>query len=242
MEQNNAIHTELRTLGSGLAGVEPVVPYRVPGGYFDAFPAIMLNLCKMTSVEHPDEELALISPLLSKLPKAMPYTVPEGYFSESQPGNEADELPAVLKGLNNKNTYRVPESYFNELPGIITTRATKPEGKVVTGAFSRNIFKYAVAAVITGIALTTGYFVFEKRSDPQQLVSDTKLKEKASQASDEDIINYLRNVPLPNVTDPAITGEFEIKDDAILELLADVTDEELQQYMQVQTGSKILFN
>jgi hypothetical protein len=177
----------------------------------------------------------------------MPYSLPGGYFS-ALPVNtasiaEGDYLPEVLKGLNNTNPYRVPQGYFESLPEAIVSRVTAPGAKVINGMFKRNIFKYAAAAVITGIVLIAGFFIFENRTGSQQLVSDVTLKEKASQASDEEIISYLQNIPLPATTESSlVVAKPEIKDDAILELLADVTDEELQQYLQIQTGSKTLYN
>ena len=249
MEKINEIQTELKALGSGLAAFEPAVPYQVPAGYFDAFPQLMLSLCKTSSVTDDvivsrDEELEQLSPLLSKAPKAMPFSVPAGYFSQL-PADSAsqDDLPAILNGVDKTRPYGIPQGYFEQLPAAVLNRVQTPGAKVITGSFRRNIFRYAAAAVITGIAVTAGFFIFEKGTNTQQLVSDTKLKEKAAQASDEEILNYLQNIPLPAVTDPAVvTGKVEIQDDAILELLADVTDEDLQQYLQAQTGVKTLIN
>jgi hypothetical protein len=56
-------------------------PYSVPVGYFESFPAMMIEKIR----NHPDyltsqEELEMISPLLSNLKKEPVYSVPEDYF------------------------------------------------------------------------------------------------------------------------------------------------------------------
>lgn len=252
MEKRNEILIELRELGSGLAAVEPAVPYRVPVGYFDEFPLLTLQMCRavtINTVAEPgrDEELAQLSPLLSKAPKAMPFSVPAGYFAD-MPGTrttslEQDQLPAIFKDVSKTGPYGVPLGYFENLPAKLANAVQTPGAKVIKGSFRKNIVKYAAAAVITGVALVSGFFIFENTTTSQPLVSDTRLKEKASQTSDEEIINYLKNVNLPASADSTLAaGKVEIQDDAIFELLADVTDEELQQYLLAQTGSKILIN
>jgi hypothetical protein len=202
------------------------------------------------------EELAGLSSILSGIGKKTPFTVPDNYFNEVS-GNiisgaqavdmvneELENLSLLMESLKPINVYSVPNEYFGELPGIILNKvkSSQPAGSgAVKGIFSRRIIQYAAAAIITGLMITAGFFIANRNTTQQDVVSIKGLEEKAAETSDEEILNYLatQHVPLP---DSLINANTEIKADAILDMLANVSDEELQQYLQLQTDTKILIN
>jgi hypothetical protein len=202
------------------------------------------------------DELAGLSSVLSGIDKKTPYTVPDNYFNEL-PGNivsgsqaveaaneELENLSPLMLSLKAVNVFTVPGGYFEELPGIILSKVSKApvtNMKVVNGNFGRRIIKYAAAAAVIGLMITTGFFIVNRNSAKKEIVSVKGLEEKTAQTSDEDILNYLATQPVP-VIDSLINSDREIKADAILDMLANVSDEELQQYLQLQTDTKILIN
>jgi hypothetical protein len=213
------------------------------------------------------DELAGLSPVLSGIAKKTPFTVPDNYFNELS-GNiiagaeavdmvneELENLSPLMERLKPINVYSVPDEYFGELPGIVlnkvldTEKTSIPVGpsvialgsRVIKGSFGRRIVQYAAAAVITGLMITAGFFFANRNTRQQEIVSIKGLEEKAAQTSDEEILNYLATQHLPLV-DSLINIDPEIKADAILEMLANVSDEELQQYLQLQSDTKILIN
>ena len=88
--------------------------------------------------------MVYLSPLLSKLSKRMPYSVPQGYFegleeslissvqvSGQSAREELEKLSPLLSSLNKEMPYSVPQGYFENL-------AIKPvteKNKAGMGAF-----------------------------------------------------------------------------------------------------------
>jgi hypothetical protein len=250
------------TLPAALAGLP--TPYQVPGGYFDSLPDTILNKAKassaadqpLSSEQSPADELAGLSSILSGVGKSTPYSVPANYFNElsgnivsgvhavDQVNEELENLSPLMMTLKPVNVFSVPAGYFEGLPDVILNRvsqATEVPAKLVKGNFSRRIIQYAAAALITGLMITAGFFIMNRNNAQPEIVSIKGLEEKAAQTSDEEILNYLATQPMP-INDSLINADPEIKADAILEMLANVSDEELQQYMQLQTDTKILIN
>ncbi|HTE26499.1 hypothetical protein [Flavitalea sp.] len=209
-----------------------------------------------TLEESAADELAGLSSILSGIGKKTPFTVPPDYFDELS-GNiisgaqavelvneELENLSPLMASLKPVNVYSVPNEYFRELPGIILNKVkvSEPAGtRVVNGMFRRRIMQYAAAAVITGLMITAGFFFADRNTRQHEIVSIKGLQEKAAQTSDEEILNYLATQQMPLV-DSLMNADPEINADAILDMLANVSDEELQQYLQLQTDSKILIN
>ena len=219
--------------------------YQVPGGYFDALPETILQRIlesakagaefsgpgKIVSGDDAAAELASISPLLSGISKKSPFGVPENYFAE-------------LSGKLISET-KSPEA-VQDVPlsvPVQDVRDSAPvQAKVVMGRFSRRILQYAAAAVISGLVITAGFFFLNRQGQDQQLVSAKGLEEKTEQASDTDILKYLEDQPLTVSDLQLINSELDINDDAIPDMLADVSDEELQQYVQLQSDVKTMMN
>jgi hypothetical protein len=153
---NKDIIQELNDLGSSLPTARPENVYSVPEGYFDAFA---------------DRVQTLI--WLSSLPKEDPYKVPQGYFDDladhimdgirNHPDyrTSREELAAIsplLESLNKRPVYAVPQGYFENFR-IATTPEQHSDSRVVPLS-KRRWFRYAAAAVVTGIIALVGLTVY----------------------------------------------------------------------------------
>jgi hypothetical protein len=249
---------------------EPVVSlsksltFSVPEGYFDNLASQVLDRIKAGSVskdfsgkdllgkafsekdllgEGVQEELARISPIVSRIGRENPYRLPEGYFAEVSP---------ILSVLKDKTTYVVPEGYFDYLPAAATTTvmaaatakagakviAIGSRGKVVKGHW----WKYAGAAAAACLILVfswpqlhTGFSNIsgEKADGGQHVGTTVDLAQTLHKVSDQEILNYLDDQnsilaePVSNNT-----ATLDMNDSDIKTLLGDVPDGELQQYME----------
>jgi hypothetical protein len=231
-----------------LAGLDRQAGPGVPEGYFEDFPVRMLGLARARELDSVAGELDRISPLLGLMNKEIPFTVPEGYFAElsdslmgsqgvSAIEQELEKGSDLLAGLRNAETYQPPEKYFEELPGLLLGRAreTKSPARVVPLHRRKpNWLRYGVAASLAGIVLTGSLLWF---NPPASRNSSGAPVANLSAVSDQEIQNYLdsENVPLGDVNTLAMgdPNENEGKD-----LLGDVSDEELQQYLNEYVSPK----
>ena len=271
VEKINPITEELQDLGSMLGKFPSVTPYQAPAGYFAGFPSLMYSLVAekelpetlkgiTTAYQVPDGYFdSLPQTILQKIRESdsagAELAGAPGIVSEEDAFAELSTLSPLLSGISKKPPFEVPENYFAELSGklISGTRSSEVgimeaqvpapvQAKVVTGMFSRRVLQYAAAAVISGLVITAGFFLMSRQSQDQQLVSEKGLEEKTEQTSDADILNYLADQPLSVSDLQLINSEAEINVDAIPDMLADVSDEELQQYVQLQSDVKPLMN
>jgi len=141
MNAKNEILEELRMLSAVVNDISRETPYRVPAGYFDGFPTLMLSL----TGEAPGTEKPFFAPGKDKslISKDMPqtYSVPEGYFEGFAQGllakikagdqnarqQDANEelagLSPLLNGISRKLPYQTPEGYFEDLSPIMAPLA-----------------------------------------------------------------------------------------------------------------------
>src|SRR5687768_12569424 len=218
------------------------LPYSVPEGYFDNLANNILNRIHGDSLS-PDEEITLLSPLLSKLEKSGPFSVPEGYFQET-PSNVVagvkaldfvhSELEIVSPGLlalKDRQVFTVPDGYFPALPAQILQKV-KPAGKVIAGNFRRQVTRFAAAAAIIGL-MAIGLLMFNRKSETN-LASNTlatELDSSLKNISDAAIINYIENNDVA-IPEPANGSVANMQQEDLKEMLADVSDRDLETYLQ----------
>ncbi|HEV3249813.1 MAG TPA: hypothetical protein VGZ71_02605 [Puia sp.] len=230
---------------AGLAGqADKQLPFSVPGNYFETFAEKMMNRIHAEEADSAARELEILSPLLSGMDKKIPFLVPAGYFedfADSTADRIMDRSSPFLDNLKEKKSYEVPAGYFEELPEKIMRRIKEPrqQAKVIPIRKSGSWLKYAVAAAVAGAIVTGGILVFNPRgaNPPGETVNSALAK-----VSDDEILNYLdlHNVPFTdsvNVTAALDPSENEAKD-----LLGDVSDEALQQYLDGQVSKNELMN
>lgn len=238
MTQRDNILQELRELQSKLADHTPENIYSVPTGYFDGLVEQVLRRIRVLDAENAVDELACLSPLLSKLSKKIPYTVPAGYFEEMETSlissvstgsqsakEELENLSSLLSGMKKEMPYSVPAGYFENLGDNRNSERARPETKVVSLG-SRKWIRFAAAAVVTGIIVTTGYFFLSR--DKVSVDSDSYkwVKVNTKKVSTEKIDEFIQ------LTQEEKSGQGTIaaveKNQDIKELVKDIPENEIQ--------------
>jgi hypothetical protein len=225
--------------------------YKVPDGYFEGFAEKMLSKAKATNPVKPEglsasEELDSISPLLSGLQKnkTNPFSVPEGYFEAPIfAQGTTEELSPVLQQLKNINVYKAPADYFDQLPSEILNRVNdKKPARIIRANFGFQWIRYAAAAVLAGILITTALFIFRPATPATELAqkdaAPADIEQKLEQTSDEAIFSYLDEQDISYV-DPALTNTgAELDEEAIQTMFADISDAAIEQYLDQQTDTR----
>lgn len=162
--------------------------YTAPEAYFETFPL------KVIAIKDEAETPA--------------FTAPEGYF-EDLPGKilqrirhreESEWLPDVLQKAEKSTPYAPPSGYFETLPQRILTKA-KP-ATIIPMAPRRTVWRYAAAAVITGL-LGLGLFhnLNERNSDSvlqsnlqaaaREILQNNNFEQALAAINENDIVQYL---------------------------------------------------
>ena len=99
--------------------------------------------------------------------------------------------------------------------------------------------RYAAAAVVVGIIAISGYVIFNKPGKvPGTAIASTTGLDSATVAKipDQEIENFINNTTAASIDDAgdtaATTDDISVKDSK--DLLANISDEELQQYAKDQ--------
>lgn len=209
MNTKEDILSELKEISAIVASVPFINVFTVDGDYFSTLqPVVMarINTEKIDTSQHN-------------------FTVPEGYFenlsesifkriraAENEVAIELADISPLMAGIMNKETYTAPIGYFDGLTFI-----SEPEiqpAKVVRMSRTRTIFKYAAAAVITGLLGISIFNITDNNTDgpPEGISSQT-----ASILKDANAI---------------------IKAGSFDETLQTVSDKEIEKYLQ-QNGQDV---
>lgn len=145
MKIREDILNELKTISSVVADVPYLNVYTVNAGYFAGIAAELQARIEADTLYSSQNNFA----------------VPDGYFEhltasvlqrikaeESEVFAETKEYSSLIAGIGNRNIYTSPNSYFEELA---FNNQEKPVAKVIKMSLTRAVFKYAAAAVITGL-------------------------------------------------------------------------------------------
>lgn len=250
MTQKENILQELNELKSMLATVALQNVYTVPVGYFDGLAAQVLNSIKAMEAKNAVEELSYLAPLLNNISKQMPYTIPAGYFEglaekamqlvrESNDylqkesfgqtaKEELETLSPLLSGLNRKMPYAVPQGYFETLG----EKRNKPAAKVVS-ITQRKWFRYAAAAVVTGVVVLGGFIFINSRKAVDPVEQPYAWVKKSLKKVDKADIDAFVNLADEEITNLVVTSP--VKPEEIKELLKDVSDKEIQDFLDETT-------
>ncbi len=246
MTQKENILQELNELKSTLATVTPQNVYKVPLGYFDGLAAQVLCRVKAMEAKNAVEELGYLSTSLNNISRQMPYAVPAGYFEglaeksmqlvrESNDYQTAKEeletLSPLLSGLKKTMPYSVPQGYFESL----AEKRNKPAAKIIS-ITGRKWFRYAAAAVVTGVIVLAGFIYLISRNtvDPvEQPYAWVKKSFKKVDKADIDAFVKLAEEEFNNQTSVASNP---VKPEEIKELMKDVSDKEIQDFLDETAG------
>lgn len=199
MNNEKNILIELKNISPLVASIEKSNIFSVPMDYFETLSDNILLIIKEDNSQVNSNN-----------------DVPVGYFDNLAEnilikikGNEVvtakeeiKELSTVLYQLQSINPFKIPINYFNTLDNNISKLIKKESGKVLVIQKRKNIFKYAVAAVIAG-AMALGVFKFtfnnssiDNISLPNYVADGKKIEnidEELSKISDAEILQYLQN-------------------------------------------------
>ena len=251
------IKAEEGALPTVLQGVK-VNPFTVPAGYFDALPEAILQKVKAEAATTAQEELSVLSPLLSGLNKKMPFHTPDGYFSDLTDNavsgaraidfvnEELENLSPVMAGLKDKQVYEVPVGYFEQLPGqmLNKVKTLQQSAKVVSMSFAREVVRFAAAAVIVG-ALALGGWWLAAPSVQSVTAGGTVAKNTTpavglDKVSDSELQDFLEDESAPLPSDLlAMNDKNQISANDMSDMLSEVSDEDIQKYLEQNTLVKL---
>jgi len=233
-----------------LADADKTGPYQVPENYFQDLPAIIMQRIKTSDKENSEGELEILSPLLKGLKKKNIFNVPQGYFDEFS-GNaiagakaiefvngELENLSPLMMSLKDKQLYETPSGYFEAFPAAMLKKAKESTSrvKVISMNNTRRVMRFAVAAAVIGfIAVITWFYTHQPKSESlkEPEITATQLH----QFSDTELQSFVESESVI-VAEPFAVSSDAFTDADIKDLLADISDEELQKYIDEESGVK----
>lgn len=231
-------------------------PFETPPGYFESLSDHVLNRIHALQASSPKEELEALSPLLVQIDKTPPFAKPGDFFEELPSdvlagvhaidfvNHELETLPLILSAVNKENIYKVPDSYFNTLPLQILNKINQQQNRLISSDFKRRLIRYAMAALIAGVIAVGTWEFFQNKPtaiNDNGLTGINKISD-TEKISDDEIVNYLEfneDTLSENNNSNAVP---DFKEEEVKELLADLSDDELQQYLDQHAASKDLTN
>ncbi len=237
------ITQEEQTVPDSLHSISIENVYKAPEGYFDGLSGSILNRIKAMETQDAKEELEFLSPLLGQIEKKNPFTSPVSYFDEFSDNivagvkavefvnEELENLSPLMLSLKHKNVYETPAGYFENLATTILTKVKQPPARIINIDLGKKIFRYAAAAIVIGFIATGSYFYFK----PADIVNGAN--PDLAKVTTEEIENFVNNntLVLPDTT--SVLSEDNNDEEDGKDLLADVSDEELQQYLEQHGGT-----
>lgn len=238
MAQNINILNELNELNSNLVNTGVANVYSVPEGYFENLAAVVLQRIRAFEAKDSQNELLYLSPFLSGIPKVTPYKVPAGYFNhisdsiaplisseEVSAKDELERLSPVLSGLKKEMPYSIPDRYFENLSVAIP----KEKAKVVSFTHHK-WFRYAAAAVVTGIIVLAGFMIFGNKTNEPGIKSLAKFEKDVKKMNETEKENLIDFIDAGLNGDESASIKADNKSDDIKELLKGISDEELNEF------------
>ncbi len=228
-------------------------PLKTPPEYFERLSNQILNRVRAFDASSPKEELEALSPLLVQMDKTPPFYRPGRFFDELPSdvlagvhaidfvNHELETLPLTLSAVNKEHIYKVPDSYFINLPLLILNKVNQQQDRLVSPGFRRTLTRYAMAALITGAVAVGAWEFFQHMPtavNGNELTGIDKISD-TEKISDDEIVNYLEfNEDAPSENNSKAVSDF--KEEEVKELLADLPDVELEQYLDQHAASKDL--
>jgi len=195
MENSIDILNELKELSPVLAAIEKVNVFTVPDGYF-----LQLSVDILMGIEN---GLSNNVPSVSDVPTGYFDTLADTILSKikaldaEDAATEISVLSPMLYSIKNENVFEVPKNYFENLRVAVLNKI-KPQPKVVNmQRRTATFFKYAVAAVFTGV-MALGVFKFagggKETILPDYVTAGLQVQnvdQELAKISDNEIIKYL---------------------------------------------------
>jgi hypothetical protein len=219
-------------------------PFTVPAGYFDGLADRVLNRIRTLEAENVPGERDALPSLLTGISKKMPNAVPAGYFDglaatmiesvkKGSPTSkeELETLSPLLSGLKKQMPYSVPEGYFEGLDKTVIIQTVEPQAKVISITKTK-WFRYAAAAVVTGVVAVSGFLILSKQNniDPKSESAEW-VKKNLKKVSTDDIEKFA-----DLADEGALAVVTDLKNDIkeaneVKELIKDIPQEEIQKFL-----------
>ena len=246
MEFSAEISEELKGISPLLAGIEKRNVFSVPEGYFNT---LTIDLFRKININSANE-----------------LSVPPGYFEnlstnilnkikllQNDPAEELRNLSPMLYSVQNENIFEVPVGYFRNLADDILTKVTGPQTKVIAIKRRDSIWKYAAAAVVTGVIGISSLMMFNisrqsvvsKANDlsvssaiatASQFKNEQQINAGIASLSDEEIIKYLEKTGTDVDNETLATGVDENSLPAPKDYL--LNDKTLDSYLNTDKNSQ----
>ena len=229
MTQKDHILQELKELNSSLVNLSQQNVYSVPVGYFDRLAVQVMKRIKALEAIDAKEELGLLSPLLAD---NILHTVRESNDYQTAE-EELESISPLLSGLKKDNPYTVPAGYFENTTEKIVLEENKTATKVISLS-GRKWFRYAAAAVVTGLIVLSGFLFLNKNNGDAEPGSKVMAK----------ITNDVKNMDIDqqddliDFIDAGLNGKesAQLKSDnkstEIKDMLVGISDEELNDFQE----------
>ena len=177
-------------------------PYQVPKGYFDGLAEEILFRIKAESFSSDAaEELAQLSPTLAALKKEMPYSLPEGFFEKQ------------------------------DLQKITGSKTKKDEAKVVSIQKATQWWKYAAAAVVTGLVVLSIVFINSNSGIDPNEKSYAWVEKNLKKVNTESIQKFVQLTEAGQNGNNGITVSPEVN--ALMQALS---DQEVEEFLAITTS------
>ena len=238
---------EEKTENGSLPNISKTPVYEVPAGYFDSLAGNILNRVKAAAAASPAEELAFLSPVLSRLEKKSPFSTPEGYFTDLSDNvvsgvqaikfvnEELENLSPLMVSLKETSIYQVPPRYFEQLPAEILSKVKKQPAKVVSMTFTKRVVRYAAAAAIAGAIAVGGWMYFDGRSGGTSATDPVETGLAA--VPDQEMESFLADNTVALADAGTVVANDGISESDTKDLFANVSDDELQRYLEDHGGN-----
>jgi hypothetical protein len=259
MNNNSHLLEELEAICPLLATIHAYQKktYQVPERYFEQLPDTISIRLKLSTAS--EEQPADNTPaILQQLNSSMPFSTPGNYFTDLpqtvMAGIKAVEfvntalenLPPLLVGLKDKPLYQVPPTYFDTLADVITSKTQQKKTILTALSFRKIGVRYAAASVIGIIVI--GGLIYRSLSIStthttgvaNANVPSTQLQHEIKNISDTELMHLSNEIsfvlPAADSIEDTRTTNVNTAQEAATDLLSNVPDDELQQYLEQQPG------
>ena len=211
---------ETKNISELVGGIGNKNIYSVPQQYFEKLSGSIIAQTKNEFFNNASLETNSISALVAGIGNKNIYRVPQDYFNDlstniiaqtknsllNEVAEETSAVSELVAGIGNKNIYTIPQGYFNGLAEQVKSQLATP-AKVVNMKTRFTAFRYAAAAVVTGVIGLSAFFLVNKYNDKniasvqtaaviaeaKQIIKTNSFDKELSAVSDAAIVSFLES-------------------------------------------------
>jgi hypothetical protein len=192
----------------------------VPENYFDSLANNIMARIKNESFVGVAQETKEISELIAGIGNKNIFSVDNGYFDQladniqiklkpepvSEAARETAALSKTVAEIGHENVFTVPQNYFESLAEQVNLKIIKP-AKLVNINSHFTVFRYAAAAVVTGIMGLSLFMMLNKKNievntstqtaavmfDAKQIIKTNSFDKEFADIPDAAIVEFLES-------------------------------------------------